>query len=152
MGLSYFWFITAAIIGAMDLYFGNLLLLVLSVAAFFTALLSFFVSSVYIQVGVFTALSLAVLAFIAKLASHKEKADFYSNSLRRYIGQSVTVHEWRNNRSALVHFNGKVWKAEIAFNPGVVLNAGRYTIWKILPDRLILIRTPQARKEGSEPA
>lgn len=30
MGLSYFWFVAAAIIGAMDLYFGNILLLVIS--------------------------------------------------------------------------------------------------------------------------
>ena len=34
MGLSYFWFIAAAVIGAMDLYFGNFFLLVISAAAF----------------------------------------------------------------------------------------------------------------------
>ena len=38
MGLSYFWFIAAAVIGAMDLYFGNFFLLVISAAAFTTAL------------------------------------------------------------------------------------------------------------------
>ena len=44
MGLSYFWFIAAAVIGAMDLYFGNFFLLVISAAAFTTALFSFFLS------------------------------------------------------------------------------------------------------------
>ena len=45
MGLSYFWFIAAAVIGAMDLYFGNFFLLVISAAAFTTALFSFFLTS-----------------------------------------------------------------------------------------------------------
>ena len=35
MGLSYFWFIAAAVIGAMDLYFGNAFLLVISVCRFY---------------------------------------------------------------------------------------------------------------------
>ena len=58
MGLSYFWFIAAAVIGAMDLYFGNFFLLVISAAAFTTALFSFFLSSVYLQVAIFTVISL----------------------------------------------------------------------------------------------
>ena len=120
MGLSYFWFIAAAVIGAMDLYFGNFFLLVISAAAFTTALFSFFLSSVYLQVAM-------------------REVDFYSEILRRHIGKTVTVHEWRHNRYATVQYNGRVWEAEIAFNAGGNLRAGKYKIWKMLSNRLVLI-------------
>lgn len=138
MGLSYFWFIAAAIIGAMDLYFGNILLLVISGAAFTTAILSFFLPSV--QVAIFTVISLLVMMFIAVLNRYRRNVDNYSESLRRHVGRSVTVHEWRSNRFATVQYNGRLWEAEIAFNNGDSLRAGKYRIWKILPNRLVLIK------------
>lgn len=95
MGLSYFWFVAAAIIGAMDLYFGNILLLVISGAAFITAILSFFLPSVYFQVAIFAVISLLVMIFIAALNRYRRTVDNYSESLRRHVGRSVTVHEWR---------------------------------------------------------
>ena len=70
MGLSYFWFIAAAVIGAMDLYFGNAFLLVISAAAFTTALFSFFLSSVYLQVAIFTVISLLVISYLMLLQRH----------------------------------------------------------------------------------
>ena len=97
MGLSYFWFIAAAVIGAMDLYFGNAFLLVISAAAFTTALFSFFLSSVYLQVAIFTVISLLVISYLMLLQRHLREVDFYSEILRRHIGKTVTVHEWRHN-------------------------------------------------------
>ena len=73
MGLSYFWFIAAAVIGAMDLYFGNFFLLVISAAAFTTALFSFFLSSVYLQVAIFTVISLLVISYFDAFAASLEK-------------------------------------------------------------------------------
>lgn len=140
MGLSYFWFISAAILGAMDLYFGNALLLVISGAAFVTAILSFFFPSVYFQVSIFAVISLVVMLFLLTLQRYRLSVDSYSDSLRRHVGRSVTVHEWRHNRFATVQYDGKVWEAEIAFNNGDPLRAGKYKIWKILPNRLVLIR------------
>ena len=140
MGLSYFWFVAAAIIGAMDLYFGNILLLVISGAAFITAILSFFLPSVYFQVAIFAVISLLVMIFIAALNRYRRTVDNYSGSLRRHVGRSVTVHEWRSNRFATVQYDGRLWKAEIAFNNGDSLRAGKYRIWKILPNRLVLIK------------
>ena len=70
MGLSYFWFIAAAVIGAMDLYFGNAFLLVISAAAFTTALFSFFLSSVYLQVAIFTVISLLVISYLTVSYTH----------------------------------------------------------------------------------
>lgn len=139
MGLSYFWFIAAAVIGAMDLYFGNLFLLVISGAAFLTALLSFFIASIYLQVALFSVLSLLVIAYLVVLQRHLREVDFYSEILRRHVGKVVTVHEWKHNRYATVQYNGRVWDAEIAFNTGGNLRAGKYKIWKMLPNRLILI-------------
>ena len=127
MGLSYFWFIAAAVIGAMDLYFGNFFLLVISAAAFTTALFSFFV------------ISLLVISYLMLLQRHLREVDFYSEILRRHIGKTVTVHEWRHNRYATVQYNGRVWEAEIAFNAGGNLRAGKYKIWKMLSNRLVLI-------------
>lgn len=77
MGLSYFWFIAAAVIGAMDLYFGNAFLLVISAAAFTTALFSFFLSSVYLQVAIFTVISLLVISYLMLLQRHLREVDFY---------------------------------------------------------------------------
>jgi len=131
MGLSYFWFVAAAIIGAMDLYFGNILLLVISGAAFIT---------VYFQVAIFAVISLLVMIFIAALNRYRRTVDNYSESLRRHVGRSVTVHEWRSNRFATVQYDGRLWEAEIAFNNGDSLRAGKYRIWKILPNRLVLIK------------
>ena len=139
MGLSYFWFIAAAVIGAMDLYFGNFFLLVISAAAFTTALFSFFLSSVYLQVAIFTVISLLVISYLMLLQRHLREVDFYSEILRRPIGKTVTVHEWRHNRYATVQYNGRVWEAEIAFNAGGNLRAGKYKIWKMLSNRLVLI-------------
>ncbi len=138
MGLSYFWFVAAAIIGAMDLYFGNILLLVISGAAFITAILSFFLPSVYFQVAIFAVISLLVMIFIAALNRYRRTVDNYSESLRRHVGRSV--HEWRSNRFATVQYDGRLWEAEIAFNNGDSLRAGKYRIWKILPNRLVLIK------------
>ena len=80
MGLSYFWFIAAAVIGAMDLYFGNAFLLVISAAAFTTALFSFFLSSVYLQVAIFTVISLeefnALLRPEERIVLEDEKSTF----------------------------------------------------------------------------
>lgn len=140
MGLSYFWFVAAAIIGAMDLYFGNILLLVISGAAFITAILSFFLPSVYFQVAIFAVISLLVMIFIAALNRYRRTVDNYSESLRRHVGRSVTVHEWRSNRFATVQYDGRLWEAEIAFNNGDSLRAGKYRIWNILPNRLVLIK------------
>lgn len=140
MGLSYFWFVAAAIIGAMDLYFGNILLLVISGAAFITAILSFFLPSVYFQVAIFAVISLLVMIFIAALNRYRRTVDNYSESLRWHVGRSVTVHEWRSNRFATVQYDGRLWEAEIAFNNGDSLRAGKYRIWKILPNRLVLIK------------
>lgn len=140
MGLSYFWFVAAAIIGAMDLYFGNILLLVISGAAFITAILSFFLPSVYFQVAIFAVISLLVMIFIAALNRYRRTVDNYSESLRCHVGRSVTVHEWRSNRFATVQYDGRLWEAEIAFNNGDSLRAGKYRIWKILPNRLVLIK------------
>ncbi len=140
MGLSYFWFVAAAIIAAMDLYFGNILLLVISGAAFITAILSFFLPSVYFQVAIFAVISLLVMIFIAALNRYRRTVDNYSESLRRHVGRSVTVHEWRSNRFATVQYDGRLWEAEIAFNNGDSLRAGKYRIWKILPNRLVLIK------------
>lgn len=140
MGLSYFWFVAAAIIGAMDLYFGNILLLVISGAAFITAILSFFLPSVYFQVAIFAVISLLVMIFIAALNRYRRTVDNYSEPLRRHVGRSVTVHEWRSNRFATVQYDGRLWEAEIAFNNGDSLRAGKYRIWKILPNRLVLIK------------
>lgn len=140
MGLSYFWFVAAAIIGAMDLYFGNILLLVISGAAFITAILSFFLPSVYFQVAIFAVISLLVMIFIAALNRYRRTVDNYSESLRRHVGRSVTVHEWRSNRFATVQYDGRLWEAEIAFNNGDSLRAGKNRIWKILPNRLVLIK------------
>ena len=139
MGLSYFWFIAAAVIGAMDLYFGNFFLLVISAVAFTTALFSFFLSSVYLQVAIFTVISLLVISYLMLLQRHLREVDFYSEILRRHIGKTVTVHEWRHNRYATVQYNGRVWEAEIAFNAGGNLRAGKYKIWKMLSNRLVLI-------------
>ena len=91
MGLSYFWFIAAAVIGAMDLYFGNAFLLVISAAAFTTALFSFFLSSVYLQVAIFTVISLLVISYLMLLQRHLREVDFYSEILRRHIGKTVTA-------------------------------------------------------------
>lgn len=77
MGLSYFWFIAAAVIGAMDLYFGNAFLLVISAAAFTTALFSFFLSSVYLQVAIFTVISLLVISYLMLLQRHLREVDFF---------------------------------------------------------------------------
>ena len=110
MGLSYFWFIAAAVIGAMDLYFGIFFLLVL-----------------------------LVISYLMLLQRHLREVDFYSEILRRHIGKTVTVHEWRHNRYATVQYNGRVWEAEIAFNAGGNLRAGKYKIWKMLSNRLVLI-------------
>ena len=140
MGLSYFWFVASAIIGAMDLYFGNILLLVISGAAFITAILSFFLPSVYFQVAIFAVISLLVMIFIAALNRYRRTVDNYSESLRRHVGRSVTVHEWRSNRFATVQYDGRLWEAEIAFNNEDSLRAGKYRIWKILPNRLVLIK------------
>ena len=82
MGLSYFWFIAAAVIGAMDLYFGNAFLLVISAAAFTTALFSFFLSSVYLQVAIFTVISLLVISYLMLLQRHLREVDFYSEILQ----------------------------------------------------------------------
>ncbi len=138
MGLSYFWFIAAASIGAMDLYFGNLLLLLVSSACFFTGILALFVTGLYFQISVFLALSVFVLAFMAALQYHRQKIDFYSEWLKRNVGQYVTVHEWQGTKTK-VQYDGRIWKAEIAFNPHAKLQAGKYKVWKILNRRLILI-------------
>lgn len=139
MGLSYFWFIAAAVIGAMDLYFGNLFLLVVSGGAFLTALFSFFITSVYLQVAIFSVFSLLVIFYLVTFQRHQREVDFYSEVLRRHVGKTVTVHEWKHNRFAKVQYNGRVWDAEIAFCAGGNLRAGKYKIWKILPNRLVLI-------------
>ena len=47
---------------------------------------------------------------------------------------------WMDNRFAKVQFDGKVWEAEIAYTSGESLTPGQYKIWKILPNRLVLIR------------
>lgn len=140
MSLSYFWFVAAAIIGAMDLYVENLLLLVVSGAAFITAVLSFFLPSVYFQVAIFAVMCLTVMLFMWTLQRYRRSVDTYSQSLRRHIGKPVTVHEWRHNRYATVQYDGRLWDAEIAFNNGDSLKAGKYKIWKMLPNRLVLIR------------
>ena len=92
MGLSYFWFIAAAVIGAMDLYFGNFFLLVISAAAFTTALFSFFLSSVYLQVAIFTVISLLVISYLMLLQRHLREVDFYSEILRRHIGKTCLLY------------------------------------------------------------
>ena len=114
MGLSYFWFIAAAVVGAMDLYFGNFFLLVISAAAFTTALFSFFLSSVYLQVAIFTVISLLVISYLMLLQRHLREVDFYSEILRRHIGKTVTVHEWRHNRYSSCR---EIQNMENAFEP-----------------------------------
>ena len=139
MSLLYFWLIVAAAIGAMNLYFGNVLLLVLSVGAFITGICSFFFTSIYFQVTVFAVFSLLIMLFILTLRKHRQNVDSYSEHLRRHVGQTVTVHEWKENRYAKVQYDGKVWDAEIAFSTGKKLNSGKYRIWKMFPNKLILI-------------
>ena len=138
VGLSYFWFLAAAVIGAMDLYFGNLFLLLLSSACFFTGVLAVLVNGLYFQISVFLTLSVFTFAFMIGLQYHREKVDFYSEWLKRNVGKYVTVHEW-NGSKAKVQYDGRIWTAEIAFNPNQELKAGKYKIWKILGHRLILI-------------
>lgn len=138
MGLSYFWFVAAAVIGAMDLYFGNLFLLLLSVASFTTGVLAILIKGVYFQISVFLTLSIFTFAFMFALQYHRQKVDFYSEWLKRNVGNDVTVHQWQGSK-AKVQYDGKIWTAEIAFNPQKKLKAGKYKIWKILGRRLILI-------------
>lgn len=106
---------------------------------FYDSPFSFFLSSVYLQVAIFTVISLLVISYLMLLQRHLREVDFYSEILRRHIGKTVTVHEWRHNRYATVQYNGRVWEAEIAFNAGGNLRAGKYKIWKMLSNRLVLI-------------
>ncbi len=63
-----------------------------------------------------------------------------SKYLARYIGKTVIVHEWRDNRCTTVQFDGRLWNAEIASNTDKKLQLGSYKIWKVLPKKLILTR------------
>lgn len=140
MGLAYFWFVAAAIIGALNLYFGNILLLIVSAACFLTGIFSFFFASIYFQITILSLISLTAMLFVYFLSRYHRNVDSYSQTLRRYVGDTVTVHEWVDNRYAKVQYDGKVWDAEIAFSTSAILSAGKYKIWKVLPNRLVLIR------------
>ena len=102
----------------MDLYFGNAFLLVISAAAFTTALFSFFLSSVYLQVAIFTVISLLVISYLMLLQRHLREVDFYSEILRRHIGKTVTVHEWSTIGTRPSNTTGEFGKPRLLFNAG----------------------------------
>ena len=128
MSLTFFWFVAAAIIGMLDLYFVNILFLIISASCFIAGFSSLFFTS-----GLF----FAILLTVNSLDRNEVPA---SERLKRQIGKKVVVHEWMDNRFAKVQFDGKVWEAEIAYTSGESLTPGQYKIWKILPNRLVLIR------------
>ena len=140
MSLTFFFFFSAAIIGMLDLYFVNILFLIISASCFIAGFSSLFFTSVFVQLAILilsSGLFFAILLTVNSLDRNEVPA---SERLKRQIGKKVVVHEWMDNRFAKVQFDGKVWEAEIAYTSGESLTPGQYKIWKILPNRLVLIR------------
>lgn len=140
MSLTFFWFVAAAIIGMLDLYFVNILFLIISASCFIAGFSSLFFSSVYVQLGILILSSGLFFAMLLTMNSLDKNEVAVSERLKRQIGKMVVVHEWMDNRFAKVQFDGRVWDAEIAYTSGEFLTPGQYKIWKILPNRLVLIR------------
>ncbi len=140
MSLTFFWFVAAAIIGLLDLYFVNIFLLIISVACFISGFASLIFTSIYVQLAILILISglSFVLLFTVRMLDKNEFPE--SDRLKKRIGKQVVVHEWIDNRFATVQFEGKIWNAEIAYSRGDLLTPGKYKIWKILPNRLILTR------------
>ncbi len=140
MSLNVFWFAAAVSIVILDLYFTNAPLLVVAVGCFITGIFSFFFASVYLQISVLF-LCLLVMFWI-HVSWHRQSLSetLDSKYLTRYIGKTVIVHEWKDNRCAEVQFDGKLWDAEIAFSADKKPQLGSYQIWKVLPKKLILTR------------
>ena len=139
MSLTFFWFV-AAIIGMLDLYFVNILFLIISASCFIAGFSSLFFTSVYVQLAILILSSGLFFAMLLTVNSLDRNEVAASDRLKRQIGKKVVVHEWMDNRVAKVQFEGKVWDAEIAYTSGVSLTPGPYKIWKILPNRLVLVR------------
>ncbi len=139
MSLTFFWFV-AAIIGMLDLYFVNILFLIISASCFIAGFSSLFFTSVYVQLAILILSSGLFFAMLLTVNSLDRNEVAASDRLKRQIGKKVVVHEWMDNRVAKVQFEGKVWDAEIAYTSGESLTPGPYKIWKILPNRLVLVR------------
>ena len=139
MSLTFFWFV-AAIIGMLDLYFVNILFLIISASCFIAGFSSLFFTSVYVQLAILILSSGLFFALLLTVNSLDRNEVAASDRLKRQIGKKVVVHEWMDNRVAKVQFEGKVWDAEIAYTSGESLTPGPYKIWKILPNRLVLVR------------
>ena len=139
MSLTFFWFV-AAIIGMLDLYFVNILFLIISASCFIAGFSSLFFTSVYVQLAILILSSGLFFAMLLTVNSLDRNEVAASDRLKRQIGKKVVVHECMDNRVAKVQFEGKVWDAEIAYTSGESLTPGPYKIWKILPNRLVLVR------------
>ncbi|MCD8340210.1 MAG: hypothetical protein LUC43_08465 [Burkholderiales bacterium] len=140
MSLNFFWFAVAAIIGALDLYFSNVSFLIVAAACFITGMFSFFIGSVYVQIAILVMFALFMLFVYNNMQGNAQEESLSSDRLKRWVGKPVIVHEWQDNRYATVQFNGKLWKAEIAFNVDSKLPPGTYFIWKVLPNKLVLMQ------------
>ncbi len=140
MNLDLFWFEVAVICGVLDLYFINIALVIVAAACFLTGLVSFFFSSIYLQIAVLI-LCAGLMLFVLKMTMTVDRYESsQSDYLKRLIGRPVVVHEWRQNRYAEIQLNGKIWKSEIAFNDDSTLRPGTYRIWKVLPSKIILMK------------
>ena len=120
MSLTFFWFV-AAIIGMLDLYFVNILFLIISASCFIAGFSSLFFTSVYVQLAILILSSGLFFAMLLTVNSLDRNEVAASDRLKRQIGKKVVVHEWMDNRVAKVQFEGKSGMQKLHIPQGSLL-------------------------------
>jgi hypothetical protein len=72
------------------------------------------------------------------LAYCRVTEDVTSAALQNVLGRSVTVHFW-HEAATQVQLNGRVWNARYVENNPAKLVPGRFKVWKLVDDTLILM-------------
>lgn len=138
LSMPFFWFIATLLIGFLNLFFANLLYLGIAAACLVAGIVSLFFDVVYFQLTVFVLCASSSLVLYYWLAYCRVTEDVTSAALQTVLGRSVTVHFW-HEAATQVQLNGRVWNARYVENNPAKLVPGRFKVWKLVDDTLILM-------------
>lgn len=139
------WLIVGVVLAGADMLLGTVYLLVLAVAAFATAILTFLGLPVIWEIAAFAMLSVVGCLFLSFSRKKNKNIQIQSatNLQNIDIGREVSVKDIKENGHATVFYRGTVWEAAPA--KGYILSRGTWII-SGLHDNLLILKPEQKEK------
>ncbi len=130
------WLIAAVVLGLSELLVGTFYLLLLAIGALCGALVGF--SGMGVSAQCFTAAAVILVGgiFLAKFHAKRKREEKPAAVDNLDIGQSVTVTEWKADRTATALYRGATW--QVVAREGADLIPGTFKIIEVRGSKLVV--------------